>query len=354
MREHGDTNTDGHRALGKRFAAERRRARVHRFLDRVCDQTCGIGGRTRQRDDEFVPAEPAPERSVRKAPCDDGTDQLHEILRGGKSQTRTIALRGFPRETLPGHTFEYGAVTTPDGSRLRTILSAPATAGRHPAVMLLQGGGCGSVDIPVAPDVGQTGLLRTIAAHGLVTMRVEKPGVGDSRGPACETIGYTQELDGYRAALAALKKHPALDSDEIFLLGISLGGVFAPVVANESPVRGIVVYGTLGSPPSPYPGRSDRFFREFAPVNVKGAWSNVSARVLILHGQFDETEAVIDHTQIAPWVNARHPGAARHRVLDGLDHCWSRHASMESSRGRCGQGQQVPVLADAILDFLRS
>ena len=277
-----------------------------------------------------------------------------EIVRGNQVQPQTLALRAFPRETLPGTTFEYGAVTLADGSRLRTIVSVPTRSGRHPAVMLLQGGGCGSVDVPMAPDTGQTGLLRTIAAAGYLTMRVEKSGLGDSRGPACESIGYTQELDGYRAALAALKTHPAVDTEQIVLLGISLGGVFTPIVANESRVRGIVVYGTPGSPPSPYPGRSDRFFREFASADVTGAWSNVAARVLVLHGEFDETVATVDHTQIAPWVNARRPGTAMHRVLEGLDHCWTRHPSMDASRGRCGQGEEASTLGDAIIGFLGS
>jgi len=246
------------------------------------------------------------------------------------------------------------AITLPDGSQLRTIVSVPTDGGgRRPAVMLIPGGGCGSVDTPLTPDLAQPGLMRTVAAAGYVTLRVDKSGVGDSRGPACDEIGYVQELEGYRAALATLKRHPSVDPTRVFLLGISLGGVFAPILANESPVRGIVVYGTLGSAPSPYPGRSDRFFREFAAADVKSAWSAVSAQVLVLHGQFDETVAVVDHTQIAPWVNARHPGAATHRILEGLDHCWTRHASMDESRGHCGMGQATPALQDAILEFLR-
>jgi pimeloyl-ACP methyl ester carboxylesterase len=158
-----------------------------------------------------------------------------------------------------------------DGSAVRT----PQDVVRRPAVMLIGGGGCGSIDLPMAPDVAASGLLRTIARQGYVTMRVEKSGLGDSRGPACDAIGYIQELDGYRAALVALKRHPSVNIAEVFLLGISLGGVFAPILANESPVRGIVAYGTLGSAPSPYPGRSERFFREFAAADVKGAWSDV-------------------------------------------------------------------------------
>jgi dienelactone hydrolase len=276
-----------------------------------------------------------------------------EIFRGAEAHTREMVLRPFPRETLPATDFEYAAVTLEDGSRLRTIASVPTTAGRHAAVMLIQGGGCGSVDVPMAPDTGPAGLLRTIASHGYVTMRVEKSGVGDSRGPACEAIGYAQELEGYRLALAALMQHPRVDVERVVLLGISLGGVFAPLSAQEHGVSGIVVYGTLGSPPSPYPGRSERFFREFGTVDVRAAWAAVSARVLVLHGEFDETVALIDDTQIALWVNANRPGAATYSVLPGLDHCWTRHSSMEASRSRCGQGEAVPTLADAILDFLR-
>jgi dienelactone hydrolase len=266
-----------------------------------------------------------------------------------------VRLGSLPREMMPGVTFEYGAVTLPDGSRLRTIVSVPSgNLSRRPAVMLVPGGGCGSIDTPLSPDVAQPGLMRVLAARGYVTLRVEKSGVGDSRGPACDAIGYIQELDGYRAALSALKQHPSVDLDRVFLLGISLGGVFAPILANESPVRGIIVYGTLAAPPSPYPGRSDRFFRELAPVDVAGAWSSVSSRVLVLRGEFDEVAVAADHERIAALVNARHAGRATHTELSGLDHCWTRHASMEESRGHCGSGRPDTTLSETILRFLQS
>jgi dienelactone hydrolase len=278
-----------------------------------------------------------------------------EIVRAGQVQKRAVILRPMPQETLPGAAFEYGAVTMADGSRLRTIVSVPNRRdARSPAVMLIQGGGCGSIDVPMAPDVGTTGLLRTIAAKGYVTMRVEKSGVGDSQGPECEAIGYTQELEGYRAALTALKRHPSVNADQVFLLGISLGGVFAPTLARGSAIRGIVVFGTLSVPPSPYPGRSAQFFREIASLDVSAAWSTVSSRVLVLRGQFDEVARQSDHAQIAATVNARHPGAAAHVELDGLDHCWTRHVSMEKSRGHCGEGEQVSTMSDAVLAFLRN
>jgi dienelactone hydrolase len=283
-----------------------------------------------------------------------GETAVIDLVRAGVTERRTVALRSLPLETLPGVRFDYGAVTLADGSRLRTIVSVPERQeGRLPAVLLLQGGGCGSVDTPMAADFGQSGLVRTIAAQGFVTMRVEKSGVGDSQGPPCSAIGYAQELDGFRSALAALKQRPPVDPNRVYLLGISLGGVFAPLIAGENRVRGIIVYGTLVVPPSGYPGRSDRFFREFASVDLAAAWSSVDARVLVLRGEFDDTAREADHARIAALVNARHPDAATHRELPGLDHGWTRHDTMEQSRQNPGRGKEVATLADAILGFLR-
>ena len=258
-------------------------------------------------------------------------------------------------ETLPGVSFEYGFVAVGGGTRLRTILSVPDRAQQKPpAVMLLQGGGCGTIDSPMTPDIGPVALLRTIAAQGYATMRVEKSGLGDSEGPPCEAIGYTQELEGYQAAFAALKRDPRVDPNRVFLLGISLGGAFAPVVAARAPVRGIVAYGTIATPPSPYAGRSARFFSEFAGVDVAAAWSAIDAPVLALHGQFDENTHQADHVRIAELVNAKHPGQAMARELSGVDHCWTQHATMDESRGHCGVGRAVSTLIDDILAFLRA
>jgi hypothetical protein len=58
--------------------------------------------------------------------------------------------------------------------------------------------------------------------------------------------------------------------------------------------------------------------------------------------------------RIAAIVNAAHPGRATHRELSGLDHCWTRHETMEKSRGRCGMGETVPTLSDTVLAFLAS
>jgi dienelactone hydrolase len=290
--------------------------------------------------------------TTRHAP---GTTAVFDLLRAGEELRRSVVLRALPFETLPGVSFDYGSVTVSGGTRLRTIVTVPdRAAARSPAVMLIGGGGCGSIDSPLAADFGPAQLIRMIAAQGYVTIRVEKSGVGDSQGPPCREIGYTQELEGYQATLAALRRHPRVDPNRIVLLGISLGGVFAPVLAAQTPVRAIVAFGTISFPPSPYPGRSARFFSEFAGVDVAGAWSSIDARVLALHGQFEEDTSLTDHARIAAWVNAKRPGQAEARELSGLDHCWTLHATMEESKGHCGAGRQTSAVIDAVLDFLRA
>jgi len=76
------------------------------------------------------------------------------------------------------------------------------------------------------------------------------------------------------------------EANRVVLLGISLGGVFAPALAREKAVRGIVVFGTLATRPPAYPGRSERFFTEFDAVDVPAAWAAIDTR-LMRHGPGD-------------------------------------------------------------------
>ena len=111
--------------------------------------------------------------------------------------------------------------------------------------MLLQGGHtCFSIDNPVGQPFGFTWIARDLARHGYVTMRVERPGCGDSEGGPSGTSTSIPRLDGYKQALRALKQLDFVDADNVFLFGHSMGGIMAPLMAVEVPVRGIAVYGT--------------------------------------------------------------------------------------------------------------
>jgi len=286
-----------------------------------------------------------------------GGDSLAiDVVRGGEASRIVARLKTFPYEQLPNTVFDYGQVTLPDGVRLRTIVSRPAvSAARAPAVLFLQGGGCSSIDVPRAPpNIWPMSLLVAMATRGFVTMRVDKPGAGDSEGPPCSEAGFREDLAGYRAALHALVANPVVDSSRVFLFGDSLGGFIAPLLARETRVAGISAYGTIAFTPTPYPGRSDLFFREIADVDILAAWAALDVRAQLLHGTFDAVTTASDHAKIAAAVNATHPGLAVHREVEGVDHCGTRQETADEGRNQCGSGKQVPELVEAVLEFISS
>ncbi len=153
-------------------------------------------------------------------------------------------------ESVPGSSVRYDSVRVPAGYRLRTIITEPersplARDGKLPAFLYVQGIVCDSIDRPTLPEAVDTRIVRAMAAAGFVTLRVDKPGLGDSEGPPCSEIDLQTELAGYVAALRQLASMPTVDPSRIYVFGHSMGGVMAPFLAKEVPVRGIAVYGTL-------------------------------------------------------------------------------------------------------------
>jgi pimeloyl-ACP methyl ester carboxylesterase len=142
---------------------------------------------------------------------------------------------------LPGLETEYGAVRTSEGTRLRTILTRPSgTSGRRPAIMLAQWVSCGSLDVPA----DHPSLLRTIAERsGMVFVRIERSGTGDSEGVPCSALDYDTELRHYREAFDQVARHPWVDPSRIVIFGSSLGSTTAPLIAEGKNVAGVAVQG---------------------------------------------------------------------------------------------------------------
>src|SRR5947199_1620076 len=153
-----------------------------------------------------------------------------------------------PRETYPGADVIYDSVTTPDGKRLRTIVTKPRDAqGKVPVIFVAGWLSCDSVEAP-AGTKGESGLVFRGLAQlpEFALFRMDKQGVGDSEGICAET-DFESELAGYRAAFRALKNYDFLDTKRIYLLGISNGGGFAPLVpesdSEQAQVRGYISVG---------------------------------------------------------------------------------------------------------------
>jgi pimeloyl-ACP methyl ester carboxylesterase len=148
---------------------------------------------------------------------------------------------GKPLVELAGVETQYGVVRTSEGTRLRTILTRPSgTRGRLPAMMLTQWVSCGSLDVPA----DKPSLVRQIAERsGMVFVRVERSGTGDSEGPPCSGLDYDTEVRHYREAFDQIARHPWVDTKRIILFGSSLGATTAPLVAQGKTVAGIAVQG---------------------------------------------------------------------------------------------------------------
>ena len=153
-----------------------------------------------------------------------------------------------PRESYPNVDVIYDFVTAPHGERLRTIITKPHDAkGKLPAIFVAGWLSCDSVEAPAATKDATGTVFQGLAQMpGFCLFRVDKQGVGDSEG-VCAENDFESELAGYRAAFHALKNYDFIDPTQIYILGISNGGGFAPLVPEsereQAQVRGYVAVG---------------------------------------------------------------------------------------------------------------
>jgi dienelactone hydrolase len=148
-------------------------------------------------------------------------------------------------ETHPGIDTEYGELLPGDGSRLRTIVTRPKnSSGRLPAVLFVQWLSCDSIELaPNAKDGWSVMIRRLITESGMLWQRTDKSGVGESKGTPCAQLDYETELAHHRAALRQLRSRPDVDPKRIVVFGASMGSNYAPLVAADEDVAGVVVWG---------------------------------------------------------------------------------------------------------------
>jgi uncharacterized protein len=133
------------------------------------------------------------------------------LARGGEELTVTAVLKPRPCETSADAEVLYRSVAV-DRARRRVIVTRPkAAAERHPAVVLMGGLGCYSLDGELTRSTGYGPILGALAKRWFVAMRVEKTGEGDSEGdsegPPCTDDRATAEREarGYVAGCGRSK-----------------------------------------------------------------------------------------------------------------------------------------------------
>jgi uncharacterized protein len=122
------------------------------------------------------------------------------------------------------------------GFQFPATLRMPASrSGRVPAVLLVHGSGPHDRDETIGPNKPFRDIAAGLGAAGIATLRYDKRTFAFK-----EKIGRTITLDGEViddavAALEYLRTQPGVDPGRVYVLGHSLGGTAAPMIAARAP-----------------------------------------------------------------------------------------------------------------------
>ncbi len=277
----------------------------------------------------------------------------------------------------------YGWAQDSRGERLRTFITRPNNAtGKVPAIFFVGWLSCDSMEYPDADTKDGFGILlrRLIEQSGYATVRMDKPGVGESEGN-CGKADFTDELSGYQSAFDEMLKYDFIDPEKIFVIGLSNGGATSALVPRQHPVRGYIaasswgrtwyehmldlerrrlteegkapaevntavkafvefytLYLMKGMTPgqviTEHPewkglwydsrdgqyGRPAAFYQQLQSLNLGEIWQKVNEPVLVIRGTGDNIMSRADSEAIARIVNQVHPAHARYLQIDDMTH----------------------------------
>jgi pimeloyl-ACP methyl ester carboxylesterase len=298
----------------------------------------------------------------------------------------------------------YDWVSNQRGERLRTFITRPKTASsRVPVIFFVGWLSCDSMEYPDANTRDGFGIFlrRLIEVSDYATVRMDKPGVGESQGQ-CSKADFESEIQGWQAAFDSMSRYDFIDRDRIFVVGLSNGGGFSPLAARDHPVRGFVSAGSWGrtwyehmlelerrrlvaggkSPgevtaavkvftdfynlylikgktpgqvisqhpewkalwydePDGQYGRPAAFYQQLQALNLGETWQKVNAPVLVIRGAADDVMSRADSEAIAQIVNLVHPDHARYMEMEGMSH------------GFTVEGKFYDALVPTVLEWMR-
>jgi photosystem II stability/assembly factor-like uncharacterized protein/dienelactone hydrolase len=165
------------------------------------------------------------------------------VLRGKKKLVLKAKAIARPYETDDNATVIYDEAPY-KGGQLRVIINKPFKENKMPAMLFIPGYTCSSIDeLPNFHPYKR--IVDAYVDAGYVTLRIEKSGLGDSKNtPPCESCDLLDEIENFEVGLKKLKSLPYVDTNQIIIVGHSMGGIIAPAISAKNKVAGVVVYGT--------------------------------------------------------------------------------------------------------------
>jgi uncharacterized protein len=350
------------------------------------------------------PLQPQMEMQVWVSKQKPGAKVSFELLRDGKPLTLETTWLERPREPdNDQYKVRYESIVS-RGSRMRTIVTIPAAlkqGDRAPAMFFIPGVALGTLDVALSNPDAYSQIVRSFAARGYVTMRVEKPGIGDSEDGPSINADFLREADIYTQGLKALAARSDVDPKRIVVFGHSMGGLWAPLAVEQTPVKAVIVGGTVfrtwyeywienarrqnalaGDPlpkldtemrdiaavqyfylqekltpekiierapslkaaveeefktPGYAMGRNHAFWHQVAAMNLPAAWEKVNASLLTFWGASEFVASEIDHTLLVDFMNGKRANSAKYVRLPNSDHGFNDVATPKESQEKWGK-----------------
>lgn len=130
---------------------------------------------------------------------------------------------------------------------LRVITYMPKGKKNVPAILLIPGYGCGSVENYPASYNGK--LIDEWVKNGYAVVTAEKSGMGDSYNCApCNEVDLQTDIESFDAAYTYMEHLKEVDKTKLFIWGHSMGGTIAPEVAKRHTPKGVMVYACVFRP----------------------------------------------------------------------------------------------------------
>jgi photosystem II stability/assembly factor-like uncharacterized protein/pimeloyl-ACP methyl ester carboxylesterase len=165
------------------------------------------------------------------------------VLRGKNKLVLKAKAVARPYETDDNATVIYDEAPY-KGGQLRVIINKPIKENKMPAMLFIPGYTCSSID-DLSNNHPYKRIVDAYVDAGYVTLRIEKSGLGDSKNtPPCESCDLLDEIENFEVGLKKLKSLPYVDTNQIIIVGHSMGGIVAPAISAKNKVAGVVVYGT--------------------------------------------------------------------------------------------------------------
>ena len=145
---------------------------------------------------------------------------------------------------IQADTIREVAVMVPGPVPLEGVLTLPAAGeGLAPGVVIVHGSGGGDRNGTLGPNMPYRDLARGLAARGVAVLRYDKRAGVQPLWYMNKPFTVREEtIDDAASALTLLRHRAEVDADRIFVMGHSLGGYLAPLIAEaDSQLAGIVM-----------------------------------------------------------------------------------------------------------------